>query len=66
MTGLLGDTVRLALVLGHASVNLLDDIGTDRAGEDSRDGVGSSRRSTVLADDGDGRSGRHCDRSGPV
>lgn len=60
MTGLLADGVRLALVLGHAGVNRLDDIRADRGREDGRDGVGSSRRSTVLADDGNGRTRRHC------
>lgn len=56
MTGLLADSIRLALVLGHASVNLLHDIRSDRAGEDGGNGVGSSRGSTILADDSDGRS----------
>lgn len=59
MTGLLAHGVRLALVLGHASVHLLNDIGTDRAREDGGNGVGSSGGSTILADDGNGRSRRH-------
>lgn len=61
MTSLLADGIRLALVLGHASVNLLHDIRSDRAGEDGRNGVGSSRGSTILSDDRNGRSGGHCD-----
>ena len=61
MTGLLAHGVGLALVLGHAGVNLLHDIRADRAGEDSRDGVGGPRGSTIFADDCDGRSRSHCD-----
>lgn len=61
MTGLLAHGVWLALVLGDTSVNLLDDIRSDRAGEDSRNGVGSSRGSTIFADDRDGRSRSHCE-----
>jgi len=61
VTSLLANSIRLALVLGHASVNLLHDIRSDRAGEDSGDGVGSSRGSTIFADDRDGRSGSHCE-----
>lgn len=60
MTGLLADGVGLALVLGQALVNLLDDIGTDRAQEDSRQGVGVAGGLAILADDGDGRSRSHC------
>lgn len=61
VTGLLAHGVRLALVLGHALVNLLDDVRSDRAGEDGGDGVGSPRGSTIFADDGDGRSRSHCE-----
>lgn len=66
MTSLLAHSIRLALVLGHASVNLLHDIRSDRAGEDGRDGVGSSRGSTIFADDRDGRSRSHCDGLGDL
>lgn len=59
MTGLLADGVRLALVLGHALVNLLDDIGTDRAQEDGRQSVSVAGGLAILADDGDGRSRSH-------
>lgn len=59
MTGLLAHGVRLSLVLGHASVNLLDNVRSDRAGEDGGNGVGSSRGSTIFADDRDGRSRSH-------
>jgi hypothetical protein len=61
VTSLLAHSVRLTLVLGHASVNLLNDIGSDRAGEDSRNGVGSSGGRAILAQDGDGRSRGHCE-----
>ena len=61
MTGLLAHGVGLALVLGHAGVHLLNDIGTDRAGEDGGNGVGGSGGSTIFADDGDGRSRSHCE-----
>lgn len=60
VTSLLADGVRLALVLGHAGVNLLDDIRADRAQEHSRDGVGVAGGSAIGADDGDGRTGGHC------
>ena len=64
MTSLLAHGVRLTLVLGHASVNLLHDIRADRGAEDSRDGVGRARGLTIFADDRDGRSRSHCEGSG--
>ena len=59
MASLLAHSVGLALVLGHAGVDLLDDIETDRAGEDSRQGVRALAGLAIAANDGDGRSGRH-------
>ena len=64
VSGLLAHGVRLTLVLGHSSVNLLDDIRSDRTGEDSGNGMGSSSGSTIFADDGNGRSGSHCEGLG--
>lgn len=64
VASLLAHSIRLALVLGHAGVNSLHDIRSDRAGEDGRDGVGGSRGSTIFADDRDGRSRSHCDDLG--
>lgn len=61
VTGLLAHGVRLALVLGHSGVDVLDDIRADRAREDGRNGVGSSRGSTIFADDRNGRSRSHCE-----
>lgn len=61
MTSLLAHGVRLALVLGHAGVNVLHDIRADRSTEDGRDGVGRARGLTIFADDRDGRSGSHCE-----
>lgn len=61
MTSLLAHGVGLTLVLSHAGVNLLDDVRSDRAGEDSGNGVGSSSGSTIFAENGDGRSGSHCE-----
>jgi hypothetical protein len=61
VTSLLAHGIRLTLVLCYASVHALHDIWSDRAGEDSRHGVGGSRGSTIFADDGDGRSRSHCD-----
>ena len=62
MTGLLAHGIRLALVLGHAGVDMLNDIETDRARKDSRHGVRTLAGLAIGADDGDGRSGRHfCD-----
>jgi hypothetical protein len=61
VTGLLAHGVRLALVLGHAGVNVLHDIRADGSTEDGRDGVGRARGLTIFADDRDGRSGSHCE-----
>ena len=61
VTSLLAHSVGLTLVLGHASVNLLNDIGSDRAGEDSRNGMGGSGGRAILSKDGDGRSRGHCE-----
>jgi hypothetical protein len=59
VTGLLADSVWLALVLGHSGVNLLDDIRSDRAGEDGGHGVGVARGLAAGTNDGDGRSRGH-------
>ncbi len=59
MTCLLAHGIGLSLVLGHSGVDLLNDIRSNRGGEDGRHGVGSSRGSTIFADDGDGRSRGH-------
>lgn len=59
MTGLLADGVRLPLVLGHASVNLLNDIRADRAQEDRGDGVRGTGGRAIGAEDRDSRSGSH-------
>lgn len=64
VTSLLADSVRLTLVLVHASVNMLNDIRSDRAGEDGRDGVGGAGGSAIFADDRDGRSRSHCEGFG--
>ena len=61
MTGLLAHGIGLSLVLGNSGVDLLDNVGTDGGGEDGGERVGGSGGSTILSDDGDGRSGRHCD-----
>lgn len=61
MTSLLAHGIGLSLVLGHTGVNLLDNVRSDRAGEDGGNGVGSSSGSTIFADDGDGRSRSHCE-----
>ena len=63
MTGLLANGVRLSLVLRNTGMDMLDNIRSDRAQEDGRNGVGSSRGSTIFADDGDGRSRGHFVRS---
>lgn len=59
MTSLGADGVRLPLVLGHAGVHLLDNIGADRAGEDLGHGVRVAAGATALADDADGRPRGH-------
>lgn len=56
VAGLLAHGIRLALVLRHAGMDLLDNVGSNGRGEDGGDGMGSSRRRTIFADDGDGRS----------
>lgn len=61
MTGLLAHGVGLALVLGHALVNVLDDIGTDGCGEDGGDGVGGLGGLAIGTQDRDGRTGGHCE-----
>ena len=61
VTSLLAHGIRLTLVLSDTSVHLLDNVRSDRAGEDSRNGVGSSSGSTIFADDRNGRSRSHCD-----
>lgn len=60
MTGLLADGVRLALVLGHAGVDVLDDIRADRGAEDLGEDLGGTGGLAIGADNGDGRSGGHC------
>lgn len=60
MTGLLAHGVRLALVLCHALVDILNDIGTDGGREDSGDGVGGLGGLAIGTHDRDGRSGGHC------
>lgn len=59
MTSLLAHGVRLPLVLRHAGVHLLDDIGANGAGEDLRHGVGLAAGAAALADDADSRPRRH-------
>lgn len=41
-------------------MHILDDIGTDRAGEDDGPGVGVAGGLAIAADDGDSRSRSHC------
>ncbi len=59
MTGLLTDGVRLALVLGHAGVDVLDDIRADRGREDLGEDLGGTGGLAIGADNRDGRSGGH-------
>ena len=59
VASLLADGVRLTLVLGHALVNLLDDIRADGAQEHLGDGVSRAGGRAIGAQDGDGRSGGH-------
>lgn len=61
MTGLLANGVRLALVLCHSLVNLLNNVGTDRGREDIGDRVGGTAGLAIGADDRNGRSGSHCE-----
>ena len=60
MTSLLAYGVRLAFVLGHASMNLLNDIWSDRARKDGGHGVRRPGGLAIFADDRDGRSRSHC------
>lgn len=64
MTGLFAHGIRLALVLGHAGMDLLDNVGSDGRGEDGGDRMGSSRRSAIFADDGDSWSRGHLEVAG--
>jgi len=57
MTGLLAHGIWLPLVLGHAGVNLLDDIRTNRSLENARKGSSISAGSAISSVDSDGRSG---------
>lgn len=59
VTGLLAHGVRLALVLSHALVDILDDIGTDGGREDGGDGVGGLGGLAIGTHDRDGWSGGH-------
>jgi hypothetical protein len=64
VTGLLADGVRLALVLGHAGVDVFDDVGANRGRENLGEDLGGTGSLAIGADDGDGRSGGHCFRDG--
>lgn len=59
MTGLLADGVRLPLVLGHAGVDVLDDIRADGGAEDLGEDLGGAGGLAIGADNGDSRSGGH-------
>lgn len=61
VTGLLAHGVGLALVLGHALVDILDDIGTDGGGEDGGHRVGGLGGLAIGTQNRDGRSGGHCE-----
>ena len=63
VTGLFADGVRLALVLGHAGVDVLDNIRADRGAEDLGEDLGGTGGLAIGADNGDGRSGGHCVQS---
>jgi len=65
MAGLLAHGIWLPLVLGHASVNLLDDIRTNRSLENAWKGssfavsaIGPPAGSAISSVDSNGRSGR--------
>lgn len=60
MTGLLADGVRLAFVLGHASVDVFHDIRADRGREDLGEDLGRTGGLAIGANDANGRSGGHC------
>lgn len=59
VASLLAHGVRLPLVLRHAGVHLLDNIGADGAGEDLGHGVRLAAGAAALADDADGRPRGH-------
>lgn len=59
VAGLLADGVRLALVLGHSLVDILNDVRADRGGEDGGHRVGGLGGLAIGAQDRDGRSGGH-------
>lgn len=59
VAGLLADGVRLPLVLGHAGVDVLDDIRADRGAEDLGEDLSGAGGLAIGADNGDGRSGGH-------
>lgn len=70
MAGLLAHGIWLPLVLGHASVNFLDDIRTNRSLENAWKGssvavsaIGPPAGSTISSVDSNGRSGRLFNRS---
>jgi len=59
VAGLGAHGIRLAPVLGHSGVHMVDDIRSDRAGEDGRHGMSALARLALGADDGDGGSVGH-------
>lgn len=59
MTSLLGDGVGLSLVLGHAGVDVLDDIRADRGAEDLGEDLSGAGGLAIGAENGDSRSGGH-------
>lgn len=59
VTGLFAHGVRLALVLGHALVDILHNIRTDGARENGGDGVGGLGGLAIGTHDRNGRSGGH-------
>lgn len=59
MAGFLADGIGLALVLGHAGMNVLDDVRTDWGREDLWQDLGGTSALAVGADNGNGRSGGH-------
>lgn len=70
MAGLLAYSIWLPLVLGHASVNFLDDIRTNRSLENAWKGssvavsaIGPPAGSAISSVDSNGRSGRLFNRS---
>ena len=59
VTGLLADGIRLPLVLGHAGVDVLDDIRADRGAEDLGKDLSGTGGLAIGADNGNGRAGGH-------